>query len=104
MASDSYACLVPRSRVRRRVHAAAPVATCRSLQRGIHSRATLTATKGGSGPPPEQDMPLPVPKKTRLYVEQSQRERESAVEMHRLFQVRAARSTQHAQHAAPPAW
>ncbi|CAK9109305.1 Bardet-Biedl syndrome 1 protein homolog [Durusdinium trenchii] len=38
------------------------------------------------GPPSEQDIPLPVPKKTKLYVEQTQREREQAVEMHRTFQ------------------
>lgn len=39
-----------------------------------------------AGPPPEQDIPLPVPKKTKLYVEQTQRERECGVEMHRAFQ------------------
>lgn len=39
-----------------------------------------------TGPPPEQDVPLQVPKKTRLYVEQTQREREHAVDMHRTFQ------------------
>jgi len=38
------------------------------------------------GPPPEQDVPLAVPKKTRLYIDQTQRERESAVDMHRAFQ------------------
>lgn len=31
-------------------------------------------------------MPLDVPKKTRLYVEQTQRERAQAVDMHRVFQ------------------
>ena len=39
-----------------------------------------------AGPPPEQDIPLNVPKKTKLYVEQTQRERDSAVDMHRIFQ------------------
>ena len=39
-----------------------------------------------TGPPPEQDVPLPVPKKTKLYVEQTQRERDHAPEMHRAFQ------------------
>jgi hypothetical protein len=29
---------------------------------------------------------LPVPKKTKLYIEQTQREREQAVDMHRVFQ------------------
>jgi Bardet-Biedl syndrome 1 protein len=41
---------------------------------------------GQLGPPPEQDMPLPVPKKTKLFVEQTQREREHAGEIHRAFQ------------------
>ena len=40
----------------------------------------------GAGPPPEQDIPLPVPKKTKLYVEQTQREREQCIDMHRVFQ------------------
>lgn len=39
-----------------------------------------------SGPPPEQDIPLPIPKKTKLFVEQTQREREQASDMHRAFQ------------------
>ena len=39
-----------------------------------------------AGPPPEQDIPLPVPKKTKLYVEQTQREREKAPDIHRAFQ------------------
>ena len=37
-------------------------------------------------PPAEQDIPLKVPKKTKLYVEQTQREREHAIDMHRIFQ------------------
>jgi len=48
--------------------------------------ANLEAAGVGMGPPPEQDIPLQVPKKTRLYVEQTQREREQAAEMHRMFQ------------------
>ena len=36
--------------------------------------------------PAEQDVPLNIPKKTRLYVEQMDRERQSAVHMHRTFQ------------------
>lgn len=47
---------------------------------------SLEATATGLGPPPEQDIPLQVPKKTRLYVEQTQREREQAADMHRIFQ------------------
>ncbi|EER10096.1 hypothetical protein Pmar_PMAR029077, partial [Perkinsus marinus ATCC 50983] len=38
------------------------------------------------GPPPEQDIPLNVPKKSRLYIEQTKREREHSVEIHRAFQ------------------
>jgi hypothetical protein len=38
------------------------------------------------GPPPEQDIPLDIPKKTKLYIEQTARERDSATEMHRIFQ------------------
>jgi len=48
--------------------------------------ATFKAPETPSGPPPEQDIPLAVPKKTRLYVEQTQRERDCAVDMHRIFQ------------------
>ena len=44
-----------------------------------------TATYGG-GPPPEQDIPLDIPKKTKLYLDQTEREREMAPEMHRRFQ------------------
>ena len=44
--------------------------------------------KGGetSGPPAEQDVPLKVPRKTKLYVEQTEREVQNAINMHRLFQ------------------
>ncbi|PNH05290.1 Bardet-Biedl syndrome 1 protein [Tetrabaena socialis] len=48
--------------------------------------ANLEVGAVGGGPPPEQDIPLAVPKKTRLYVEQTQREREQAADMHRTFQ------------------
>ncbi|KAG2451137.1 hypothetical protein HYH02_004404 [Chlamydomonas schloesseri] len=48
--------------------------------------ANLEAGAIGGGPPPEQEIPLAVPKKTRLYVEQTQREREQAADMHRTFQ------------------
>mmetsp|Transcript_16762 Transcript_16762/g.42090 ORF Transcript_16762/g.42090 Transcript_16762/m.42090 type:complete len:590 (-) Transcript_16762:163-1932(-) len=49
-------------------------------------RVDLEATSANTGPPPEQDIPLNIPKKTKLYVEQTQREREQCVEMHRIFQ------------------
>jgi Bardet-Biedl syndrome 1 protein len=49
--------------------------------------ASLEVTKGQtSGPPPEQNIPIRVPKKTRLYIEQTQREKEFGTEMHRVFQ------------------
>eukprot|EP00276_Gloeochaete_wittrockiana_P008473 CAMPEP_0184664068 /NCGR_PEP_ID=MMETSP0308-20130426/51076_1 /TAXON_ID=38269 /ORGANISM="Gloeochaete witrockiana, Strain SAG 46.84" /LENGTH=592 /DNA_ID=CAMNT_0027107225 /DNA_START=108 /DNA_END=1886 /DNA_ORIENTATION=+ len=48
--------------------------------------ASLEVAPGPAGPPPEQDIPLNIPKKTKLYVELTQRERDQAVEMHRIFQ------------------
>ncbi|RLN89888.1 hypothetical protein BBJ28_00005957 [Nothophytophthora sp. Chile5] len=57
--------------------------------------ASLEAISEATGPPPEQgkqcaghfeDIPLNIPKKTSLYVEQTQRERDHATEMHRHFQ------------------
>ncbi|CAM9236080.1 unnamed protein product, partial [Hapterophycus canaliculatus] len=39
-----------------------------------------------AGRPPEQDIPLKVPKKTKLYVEQTQREKLQGGEIHRAFQ------------------
>lgn len=58
-----------------------------SLQVKIMPRqANLEGSGANAGPPPEQDIPLAVPKKTKLYVEQTQREREQAVDMHRIFQ------------------
>lgn len=48
-------------------------------------RASLEPSDKG-GPPPEQDIPLPIPKKTRLYVDQTRRERDEATQMHRAFQ------------------
>lgn len=58
-----------------------------------HSRRASLDAKGGigTGPVPEQDVPLSIPRKTRLYLEQTQREREAATEMHRVFQVRPHR-------------
>lgn len=56
--------------------------TIKMLQR----LAQLDAADVPAGPPPEQDVPINVPKKTRLYVEQTQREREKSIEMHRIFQ------------------
>ena len=42
--------------------------------------ADLDVSSPPHGPPPEQDVPLSIPKKTKLYVEQTQREREQAQE------------------------
>ncbi len=50
-------------------------------------RGANLESQGSAGPPPEQDVPLALPKKTKLYVEQTQREREHAVQMHRVFQA-----------------
>ena len=52
----------------------------------ILPRRTNFNITGNAGPPEEQNIPLKVPKKTRLYVDQTQREREQAVSMHRKFQ------------------
>jgi len=56
--------------------------TVKMLQR----KANLENDGGTAGPPPEQDVPLSIPKKTKLYVEQTQRERAQATSMHRIFQ------------------
>eukprot|EP00756_Hemistasia_phaeocysticola_P002698 Hpha_TRINITY_DN11831_c1_g1::TRINITY_DN11831_c1_g1_i1::g.2138::m.2138/K16746/BBS1; Bardet-Biedl syndrome 1 protein len=49
--------------------------------------ASLEPSRGvATGPPAEQDIPLKVPKKTKLYVEQTQREKDFGIEMHRVFQ------------------
>jgi len=39
-----------------------------------------------TGPPSEQDVPLQIPKKTKLFVEQTQREMEQACDIHKAFQ------------------
>lgn len=44
------------------------------------------AATAGGGPPPEQDVPLDIPKKTRLYLDQTDREREKAPDIYRAFQ------------------
>ena len=52
----------------------------------LQRTAKFDSAGATAGPPPEQDVPLSIPKKTKLYVEQTQREREQATEMHRAFQ------------------
>lgn len=52
----------------------------------LQRNANLEVSNVAPGPPPEQDIPLDVPKKTKLYVEQTSREREQAIDMHRTFQ------------------
>merc|ERR1719487_180760 len=52
----------------------------------LQRNANLDVSSSTPGPPPEQDIPLDVPKKTKLYVEQTSREREQAIDMHRTFQ------------------
>lgn len=65
------------------VHGRSGSITIKMLRRTADLDNLLSQTKG---PPPEQDIPLNVPKKTKLFVEQTQREREQAMEMHRAFQ------------------
>eukprot|EP00656_Telonema_subtile_P050277 TRINITY_DN6474_c0_g1_i3.p1 TRINITY_DN6474_c0_g1~~TRINITY_DN6474_c0_g1_i3.p1 ORF type:complete len:431 (-),score=116.19 TRINITY_DN6474_c0_g1_i3:155-1447(-) len=48
--------------------------------------ADLSKMNDLAGPPPEQDIPLEIPRKTKLYVEQTKRERVHGTEMHRCFQ------------------
>mmetsp|Transcript_89952 Transcript_89952/g.142135 ORF Transcript_89952/g.142135 Transcript_89952/m.142135 type:complete len:595 (-) Transcript_89952:174-1958(-) len=52
----------------------------------LQRSANLDVSSATPGPPPEQDIPLDVPKKTKLYVEQTNREKENAIDMHRTFQ------------------
>merc|ERR1712226_817022 len=52
----------------------------------LQRNANLDVSSTTPGPPPEQDIPLDVPKKTKLHVEQTSREREQAIDMHRTFQ------------------
>uniref|UniRef100_A0A2I3GR35 Bardet-Biedl syndrome 1 n=1 Tax=Nomascus leucogenys TaxID=61853 RepID=A0A2I3GR35_NOMLE len=52
-------------------------------------KRTAVFAEGGTevGPPPAQAMKLNVPRKTRLYVDQTLREREAGTAMHRAFQT-----------------
>lgn len=52
----------------------------------LNRGADLEVKNGAEGRAPEQDIPLDVPKKTKLYVEQTTREKENAIDMHRIFQ------------------
>jgi len=83
----------------------APVTCLRFGNYGREANTLLISTKAGSlfvkmlrrganleiqgtaGPPSEQDVPLALPKKTKLYIEQTQRERDHTVHMHRTFQA-----------------
>ncbi|XP_037320015.2 Bardet-Biedl syndrome 1 protein [Pungitius pungitius] len=53
--------------------------------------AALDQREGAPGPPASQSVRLNVPKKTKLYVDQTLRERESGVAMHRAFQMDLSR-------------
>ena len=57
-----------------------------SLAPGAAPPGQAGAGAAFAGSAPEQDVPLAVPKKTRLYLEQTQRERDSSGEMYRVFQ------------------
>uniref|UniRef100_A0A7S1PG26 Bardet-Biedl syndrome 1 N-terminal domain-containing protein n=1 Tax=Percolomonas cosmopolitus TaxID=63605 RepID=A0A7S1PG26_9EUKA len=50
------------------------------------ARTAKLEGKSQTGPPEEQNTPLNLPKRTKLYIEQTKREKEYAVEMHRIFQ------------------
>lgn len=50
------------------------------------ARTAKLEGKTQTGPPEEQNIPLNLPKRTKLYLEQTNREKEYAVEMHRIFQ------------------
>ncbi|KAJ3094486.1 Bardet-Biedl syndrome 1 protein [Phlyctochytrium planicorne] len=56
----------------------------------LKRQANLDEEAGGSGqltgPPREQDVPIPVPRKTKLFVEQMQREKRKGGEMYRDFE------------------
>merc|ERR1712136_266193 len=52
----------------------------------LQRNANLEVSSATPGPPVEQDIPLDVPKKTKLYVEQTSRERDQAIDVHRTFQ------------------
>eukprot|EP00040_Diaphanoeca_grandis_P010720 m.54932 g.54932 ORF g.54932 m.54932 type:complete len:592 (-) comp21995_c0_seq1:150-1925(-) len=54
----------------------------RYIQQGVD----FSKCSHGGGPPPEQSIRIPVPPKTQLYVDQTQRERDNAMLMHRTFQ------------------
>ncbi|RKO94470.1 ciliary BBSome complex subunit 1-domain-containing protein [Blyttiomyces helicus] len=47
--------------------------------------ADFSAQNSLGGTPKEQEIPIPVPKKTKLYVEQTDRERDSSKEMYQTF-------------------
>lgn len=53
--------------------------------------AAFDERDGAPGPPPAQSVRLNVPKKTKLYVDQTLRERESGTAMHRAFQMDLSR-------------
>ena len=87
------------------ISVAEPVTAMRFGRFGREESALILITKGGGlhikilkrtaqfegrdltpGPPPAQSIKLNVPKKTKLFVDQTLRERENAVSMHRAFQ------------------
>ena len=52
----------------------------------VRKGAEFAAHAVTQGPPPEQNIRINVPSKTQLYLDQTQRERDNAVTMHRAFQ------------------
>jgi Bardet-Biedl syndrome 1 protein len=50
------------------------------------SRVAKLEGTGKGGPPPEQEVPLKLPSRTRIYMEQTEREKDHGTDMHRVFQ------------------
>ncbi|KAL0026920.1 hypothetical protein WJX77_011582 [Trebouxia sp. C0004] len=48
--------------------------------------AKLDGGSSVTGPPPEQDIPLDIPKRTAVYIQQTEREKANAVDIHNTFQ------------------
>ena len=59
-----------------------PTARLKSLRRDV----TFEGRRITPGPPAEQHIRIHVPSKTQLYIDQTQRERDHYVQMHRTFQ------------------
>jgi len=68
------------------IHGKGGAITIKIMRRSMDMESNGGLTSGATGPPPEQDIPLQIPKKTKLFVEQTQRERDQSTEIHKAFQ------------------